>query len=170
MFGIIPRIPVPPCLDKVENVESMKIARKLGCALLLLNAMALSAADSDGQESKLVVLEHLWNEAQVHRDSRALEGMIGEQFINTEYDGEVSDRAKFLADIEDPKFKPAEFNIKDVKVNMYHTTAIVTGSYRVKGSYNSQPYEHVGRFTDTWVLDNGKWLCVASHASLVKKN
>jgi len=27
----------------------------------------------------------------------------------------------------------------------------------------------MGRFTDTWVLDMGKWQCVASHTSLLKK-
>ena len=30
-------------------------------------------------------------------------------------------------------------------------------------------YEHFGRFTDTWMLENGRWQCVASHTSLVKK-
>jgi hypothetical protein len=27
----------------------------------------------------------------------------------------------------------------------------------------------VGRFTDTWFQDLGKWQCVASHTSLIKK-
>ena len=38
-----------------------------------------------------------------------------------------------------------------------------------KGTYQGKPYNHVGRFTDTWVLDLGKWQCVASHTSLLKK-
>jgi hypothetical protein len=42
------------------------------------------------------VLEHLWNDAQVHRDSRVLEALVADRFVNTEYDGEVSDRDKFL--------------------------------------------------------------------------
>ena len=46
-----------------------------------------------------------WNEAQVNRDSGALERLVAEP-VNTEYDGEVSDRSKFLADIRDPEFKP----------------------------------------------------------------
>jgi|SRR5579863_9516819 len=141
--------------------------------LLLLCAVLLSAADNPAdtkdQESKLIVLEHLWNDAQVHRDPHALEGLIGDRFVDTEYDGEVSDRAKFLADIDNPKFKPTELSIKDVKVNMYRDTAVVFGGYHVKGSYNGQPYDHVGRFTDTWVYEGGKWLCVASHSSLLKK-
>jgi hypothetical protein len=123
----------------------------------------------DSQETKLLVMEHLWNEAQVNRDSRALDGMIGAKFINTEYDGEVSDKAKFLADIKDPQFKPTNLTIQDVKVNMYGDSAVVAGIYHTKGTYQGKPYEHFGRFTDTWVFTEGRWQCVASHTSLLKK-
>ncbi len=139
----------------------------------LLCAVAFTAAQNTGenkdQESRLLVLEHLWNDAQVHRDPHALEGLIGDHFVNTEFDGEVSDRAKFLADIDNPKFKSAELSIKDVKVMLYRDTAIVVGTYHSRGSFSGQQYDHVGRFTDTWIYDGGKWLCVASHSSLFKK-
>lgn len=139
-------------------------------ALLSLPAWAQDGTpESLAQENKLVVLERLWNDAQVHRDSRALEALIADRFINTEYDGEVSDREKFLADIKDPEFKPSNLNIHDVKVNLYRDTAVVIGIYQTKGTYSGKPYEHTGRFTDTWIFENGRWLCVASHTSLLKK-
>jgi ketosteroid isomerase-like protein len=124
---------------------------------------------ADPQESKLIVLEHLWNEAQVHRDSGALAELIGDRFVNTEYDGEVSNRAKSLADIKDPLFKPVMVTIQDVKVNMYQQAAVVAGVYHTKGSYKGKPYDHKGRFTDTWVYEKSKWQCVASHTSLLPK-
>jgi hypothetical protein len=37
-----------------------------------------------------------------------------------------------------------------------------------KGTYKGKPFNHRGRFTDTWVRLNGKWLCVATHSSLIK--
>jgi ketosteroid isomerase-like protein len=52
---------------------------------------------------------------------------------------------------------------------MYGDSAIVTGIYRSKGTYQGGPYEHIGRFTDTWVYTDGRWQCVASHTSLLKK-
>jgi ketosteroid isomerase-like protein len=121
------------------------------------------------KETKLLILEHLWNEAQVNRDARVLDAMIGSEFVNTEYDGEVSDKAKFLADIKDPQFKPTSLTIQDLKVNMYADSAVVVGIYHTKGMYQSKPYEHFGRFTDTWVYSEGRWQCVASHTSLLKK-
>ncbi len=114
-------------------------------------------------------MERLWNEAQVNRDARSLDAMLGAHFVNTEYDGEVSDRNKFLADIKDPQFNLASLNIQDAKVSMYGDSAVVVGTYRTKGMYAGKPYEHVGRFTDTWVFSDGRWQCVASHTSLVKK-
>jgi len=140
----------------------------LCCALLSIASFGQNS-DVRGQETRLVALERLWNESQVNRDSNALAAMIGDKFVNTEWDGAVSERGKFLSDIADPEFKVSVLSIDDVKVNLYRETAIVTGIYRTKGTYQGKPYGHVGRFTDTWVFENDKWQCVASHTSLLKK-
>jgi ketosteroid isomerase-like protein len=89
--------------------------------------------------------------------------------VNTEWDGEISNKQQFLADIKDPRFKPTALNIQDVKMNFFGDTAVVTGIYHASGTYQGKPYDHMGRFTDTWVMDLGKWQCVASHTSLLKK-
>ncbi len=144
--------------------------RNVCCSLLLvLVSVALAAQQADPRESKLLILEHMWNEAQVNRDSSALDEMVASRFVNTEWDGEVTDKQRFLADIKDPQFKPSAANIRDVKVNFFADTAVVTGTYRTQGTYQGKLYDHVGRFTDTWVYDQGKWQCVASHTSLIKK-
>jgi ketosteroid isomerase-like protein len=152
---------------------SETMLRTTCCCLLLALAFVGPAAaqksKDDSQETKLLIMEHLWNEAQVNRDARVLDAMLGNEFVNTEYDGEVSDKAKFLADIKDPQFKPSILTIQDVKVSMYADTAVVVGIYRTKGTYQNKPYEHFGRFTDTWIYAQGRWQCVASHTSLLKK-
>jgi len=56
-----------------------------------------------------------------------------------------------------------------VKMNFFGDTAVITGVYHTQGTYKSKPYDHTGRFTDTWVFDMGKWQCVSSHTSLLKK-
>lgn len=139
------------------------------CFLLALMSSFSAAQQADARESKLLVLEHLWNEAQVHRDSSALDALVSSRFVNTEWDGELSDKQRFLADIKDPLFKPTLANISEVKMNFFGETAVITGIYHTQGTYKGKPYDHVGRFTDTWVSDLGKWQCVASHTSLLKK-
>jgi len=144
--------------------------RNLCFVLLVLGWLGqASAQQSDPRESKLLVLERLWNEAQVNRDSAALDALVAQRFVNTEYDGEVSDKTKFLSDVRDPLFKPTAANIQDVKVNIFGETAVITGIYHTKGTYQGRAYDHLGRFTDTWISENGKWQCVASHTSLLKK-
>jgi ketosteroid isomerase-like protein len=137
--------------------------------LLLLALLIFSVGRSQAQNEDPQASKHLWNEAQVQRDARALEGMIADHFIDTEYDGEVSDRQKFLADIANPEFQPTSMALRDMQVSLYKDTAVITGIYRAKGMVSGKPYDHTGRFTDTWVFENGHWLCVASHTSLLKK-
>jgi ketosteroid isomerase-like protein len=139
------------------------------CLLLALGPVRLAAQQADPRESKLLVLERMWNEAQVHRDSAALDALVSSRFVNTEWDGEVSDKQKFLADIKDPLFRPSAANIQDLRMNFFGDTAVVTGTYHAQGTYQGKSYDHVGRFTDTWVQDAGRWQCVASHTSLLKK-
>lgn len=145
---------------------------KAAACCLLITVAALgqtSKTASSADSAKLIALERLWNQAQVIRDADAIASMIGDKFVNTEWDGEVTDRGRFLADFADPKFQPSIMSIDDVKVEMYGATAVVVGNYHTKGTYGGKPYEHFGRFTDTWVFQDGKWLCVASHTSLLKK-
>ncbi|HEY6388550.1 MAG TPA: nuclear transport factor 2 family protein, partial [Candidatus Acidoferrum sp.] len=158
-------------LNNVGMRSGRNIKRAAVCYFLVtLCAFAQSSQEvSSADAGKLVALERMWNQAQVVRDSAAIASMIGDKFTNTEWDGEVSDRGKFLADFADPKFQPSIMSIQDVKVEMYSTTAVVTGTYHTKGTYGAKPYEHFGRFTDTWIFQDGKWQCVASHTSLIKK-
>jgi ketosteroid isomerase-like protein len=144
------------------------------CCCLLLSFAALGQASAqkskdDSQQTKLLIMEHLWNEAQVNRDAPVLDAMLGSEFVNTEYDGEVSDKTKFLADIKDPHLNLSSLTIQDLKVSMYADSAVVVGIYHTRGTYQGKPYEHFGRFTDTWVFTEGRWQCVASHTSLLKK-
>jgi ketosteroid isomerase-like protein len=139
------------------------------CLVLVVGSVAMAAQQADPRENHLLVLERLWNEAQVNRDSAALEALVSSRFVNTEWDGELTNKQKFLAEIKDPHFKPTLLTIQDVKMNFFGETAVVTGVYHTQGTFQGKPYDHVGRFTDTWVQDLGKWQCVASHTSLLKK-
>lgn len=141
------------------------------CAVTLAAAMAWGpwtgrAADDT---SKLIALENVWNQAQVHHDSRALNTLVPDTFVYTDYDGTVLNKQQFLADNMDPNYKATLVSNDDVKVFSYGTTAIVIGRYHSKGTYKGKPFDHYGRFTDTWVYQDNAWLCVASHTNLLKK-
>lgn len=56
----------------------------------------------------------------------------------------------------------------DLKVTVFGQTAIATGTFTGKGTIAGKPADVRERFTDTWVMANGKWLCVATHDSPLK--
>ena len=126
---------------------------------------AANAAD----ESKILALENAWNQAQLHHDAAALDQLLPASFVNTDYDGTVMNKALFLADLKDPVYQASLVVNQDVKIHSYSNAAVVTGTYHTKGRYKGKPFDHWGRFTDTWLFQDGIWQCVASHSSLIKK-
>src|ERR1700747_1980784 len=116
--------------------------RTISCCLLLaLSAVNRAAQQADPRESKLLVLERLWNEAQVNRDAAALDALVSSRFVNTEWDGDVSDKQRFLANIKAPRSKPTLATIQDVKMNFFGDTAVITGVYHTQGTYQGKPYD-----------------------------
>ena len=144
----------------------------LSCLLILLTSIASaqnSAEPSRADKSMLIALENAWNQAQLHHDSKALDALVADAFISTDNDGVLQNKSQFLTDNRDPSYAPSLMANSGESVFLYGKTAIVAGTYHAKGLYKGKPFDHVGRFTDTWVNFDGTWKCVASHTSPVKK-
>jgi ketosteroid isomerase-like protein len=148
----------------------MKIRFTL-CFVLLSSLLMARAQTNDvaTDASKLIALENAWNQAQLHHDAKALNNLVSDTFVYTDYDGTVMNKAQFLADLKDPAYRASLIANEEARVISYPNVAIVIGTYHTKGIYKRQPFEHYGRFTDTWIYQNNKWQCVASHTNLLKK-
>lgn len=138
--------------------------------------LAVSLADAQsptasphGNESLLIALENGWNQAQLHHDSKALAGLVADTFISTDNDGTFMTKAQFLADNSDTSYAPTLMANSDEQIFLYENAAVVAGVYHAKGLNKGKPFDHYGRFTDTWAYLKGKWVCVASHTSALKK-
>jgi ketosteroid isomerase-like protein len=58
----------------------------------------------------------------------------------------------------------------DLKVTVFGHTAIATGTFTGKGKdATGKPLDERVRFTDTWLKIDGKWLCIATQDSPLKK-
>jgi ketosteroid isomerase-like protein len=146
-------------------------------AISFLIVLALSShlgaqASSDKlapDESKLIALENAWNLAQLQHDSKALDQLVGDRFVYTDYDGTVMNKAQFLADIRNPSYKASLMTNENMRVFLYSDAAVVIGTYHAKGTADGKAFDHTGRFTDTWILHQNQWQCVASHTNLLQK-
>ena len=137
--------------------------------LVLVAALpARCANEADADRGKLIALENAWNQAQMTKDVSAVEQLLAPMFIYTDYDGGVQDKKRFLDDLKDPAYRATSMINEDQLVFPYHNAAIVVGTYHTKGTYKGKAFEHRGRFTDTWMYQDGRWMCVASHISLIK--
>lgn len=140
----------------------------LWIAVSVANAQT-STTSSHQNEGMLIALENTWNQAQLHHDSKALESLVADTFISTDNDGVVMNRSEFLADNKDLSYAPSVMANSDVQTFIYERAAVVAGIYHAKGLNKGKPFDHYGRFTDMWAYLNGKWVCVASHTSPLKK-
>jgi ketosteroid isomerase-like protein len=137
--------------------------------LVLLPSAAWSRAqESGGTEKAVAALEEKWLQSQKTNNPDLVAPLLADNFVSTSSDGKVTSKAEFLATQKSTKYNSAEYS--DVKVTVYGDTAIATGVEKLKGTDASgKPLDVNERWTDTWVkMASGKWLCVASHQSLIK--
>lgn len=124
-----------------------------------------SSASAD--ESRILLLENAWNKAEEREDVRALDELLASTLAYTDYDGTFMNKLQFLESVKEAAEKPDQIVSENVTVQMYGSSAVVAGTYREKGMARGKPYQRHGRFTDTWVKQNGTWQCVASQSTLI---
>ncbi len=142
----------------------------LGCALAVVWAVTMSAAQSPPAKSDqqiLIELEQAWNKALYAKDIAFIENVLADEFIVTYDDGSRGDKARELA-------LTAEFNQRvesalqdEFTVKVYGDTAVVWFTLRLVGIRQGQRAEVTFRYTDVFVLSDGEWRCVSSQSTKV---
>jgi hypothetical protein len=138
-------------------------------SLLALGIAPRSQAQSTGDTEKAVAaLEHQWLQSQKTNNPDLLTPLLADKFIETGSDGKVTNKAETLATAKATKYVSGEY--EDLKVTVFGNTAIATGGFKGKMTdATGKPVDINERWTDTWVkMPDGKWQCVASHASPAK--
>jgi len=77
---------------RMEQESLMKRHYALATALLLslmIAAGAKSGAPQSEDASKVVALENLWNQTQLNHDAAAMEKMLDEDFVLTDYERDI---------------------------------------------------------------------------------
>jgi len=123
-------------------------------------------SSNKADESRIFLLENAWNKAEERKDIRALDELLANTLVYTDYDGTFMNKSQFLESVKDTEDKPEQIVNENVTVQVYGASAVVAGTYREKGTSRGKPYQRRGRFTDMWVNQNGTWQCVASQSTL----
>jgi ketosteroid isomerase-like protein len=155
-------------LKLAEGADAMRRALPL---LLVFSCLtfAQSISKAQGDETKIIALENLWNHMQLNHDAEAMGKLLDDDFVFTDYDGTVMSKPQFLESIRDKSYQLSVEASENMKLYRHGDTVVVIGATHEKGTFKGKPYQHLGRFTDTWMKKNGQWLCVASHLGVIRK-
>ena len=94
-------------------------------------------------------------------DVRWFDEHLSDDFLNSNPDGSIVDRAGFLAQIAKPMALKGLRPV-DVRIRILGEIAII----HARTTYtkpDGQP--GAGRYTDIWQRRDGRWLCVAAHVT-----
>jgi ketosteroid isomerase-like protein len=119
---------------------------------------AQEVSDSD-VTAKIVTMEQVWNQAYVLKDSKVLERILDDRFVNVESDGSVINKGDMLAEVKGST--AVQIFTESTEVHVHGNTAIATGIFRLKGVQKGKPFAQRARFVDTWLCKNGEWVAIA---------
>ena len=136
--------------------------------LVLIVAGAAQAAPAGTAEQAVTAAEHQWLKSQQTNNVELLAPLLADKVVETSAEGKVlAGKDAVLAAAKSEKWSSADYS--DLKVTVFGDTAIATGIFTGKGTDAAgKPVDARVRFTDTWVMANGKWLCVATQDSPLK--
>jgi ketosteroid isomerase-like protein len=140
------------------------------CFLLVTGTLVMVAQEKSratDEEGRILALENAWNRAEQNKEIAALDSLLSPTLVYIDYDGSYMTKEQFLASTKSEGLQAEQITNDEMKAHVYGDCAVVTGIYHEKGVYKGKPYTRRGRFTDTWVKQNGTWQCVASQSTLI---
>jgi ketosteroid isomerase-like protein len=160
-----------PNSPEIEEGIAMRSFFAAVLVLLISSAFIFAQETSkpSGEEGHLRALETAWNHAEQSKDAAALNQLLADTFVYVDYDGTLMNKKQFLASTLNDEVQNEQINNEGMTIQVYGDAAVVNGAYRDKGLEKGKPFFRHGRFTDTWVLRNGAWQCVASQSTLIKQ-
>lgn len=113
-------------------------------------------------DDELAALNLDYIAAVQHADVKRFGEILAEDFLNTNPDGSLVDKAGFLKQIAPPA-RIRDLACHDVNIRVMGDFAII---------HARTSYHHIddgrpggGRYTDIWARRNGRWVCVAAQVA-----
>src|SRR5580692_5614872 len=133
----------------IEGASAVKTLM-LVALLASVGTLAGYAQDVDFDvEAKILATQHMWGQAYVSKDPKALERILDDAFVNVDSDGILQTKAEVVAEVNTST--AVQFLTESMVVHLHGNVAIVTGVFEIKGVDRGKPYAQRERFVDTWL-------------------
>lgn len=156
-------------LTKSGADRSGMMPRPIGAGTVLVLFMAMfvpGVASATGSSARQAVIQQVraWDQAAAHRDTKALDGILADNFTITLASGQVEDKQGYLLRfVKAPQMTlNVSYKSTSVRVRLYGDIAIVTGKSPAKEPYRGPATFGDYRFTDVYLRNGGNWQAVAS--------
>ena len=148
-----------------------RLARRAAlCVLLLLTSAIAAAAQSAPVKSDqdiLIQLERDWDAAFHRHDAAFIDRILADEFIITYDNGLRADRRVELQLAASLKENIESSSLDDFIVKEFGNTAVVWFTLQLVGRVNGERVQTEYRYTDVFVLRDGRWQCVSSQSTMV---
>lgn len=141
--------------------------------LSLLTVAALSttalAQKSNTSQKAVFALENGWARSLVKGDTAAFRRMLAPGFVYTEDNSVTIGASELIHALATSTDQVTSAVNEGMQFYDYTPAGVVTGVLVVKGRNKAGQFTHRYRFTDTWLLRNGKWQIIAAQDYLIPK-
>lgn len=131
-------------------------------------AQTVTGAANSKIEQELLKANREYDAAIVAGDANVLDRIFADDFVYTNPDGEVKNKAQQLAFARSGDLKLESGQSDDVKVRVYGNTAVMTGRFTAKGQFKGKNLEINERYTAVWIKQNGRWRLIAEQGNFIK--
>lgn len=123
-----------------------------------------------GAEPAVRQLENKWLTALQSHDTGAVQPLVADNYIGVTSGGKFVNKSGLLAEIKKDTNSYQSATNARMDVRIHGETAVVVGTTRQSGKDASgKSFTYTARWTDTWALRDGQWLCVASQSMQVPR-
>jgi hypothetical protein len=138
-------------------------------ALLILPVTnALFAQTKPSKVSEILIqMERDWSQADVQKDTAALNRILAEDWIGVDFQGTVMTKADVLKELAAHSDVTAteSTEISEIKVRIFGNTGLVSGTEFEKSQYRGKDSSGKYIWMDVFVLREGRWQAVASQST-----
>jgi hypothetical protein len=145
--------------------------------LLATSVLAFGQAqkpDAATTEQTVTQLERDWSQVglkkeNLAKDLKTLDRILADDWVGLDFQGTANTKAQSIANLKTGSATTQSFELGPMKVRVFGSTAVVTGSDTEKSMYKGKDSSGKYVWTDVFVNRNGRWQAVASESTRVEK-
>lgn len=143
----------------------MKFVTLAAASFLTMTSAAVAATP----EQALIDLENAWAKANVAKDIATISGNLADDWHGLGDGPKPYTKSDLVGDIKSNKLGFKSLVLRDIKVRIIGTVAVVQGFDDEVSHYGKEDTSGSWAWTDVFEKRGTKWVAVASHVSKVKK-